>query len=108
MPARLAATGEGRGMALIRPLVYVPEELLAAYAAERSFPLVICGCPTCGTSLQKRQWVKQLLRRLDSEVPGLKESMITALKGAGAGHLLSPVEAPPEGLEEELAAVLAV
>lgn len=97
MPARLAATGEGRGMELIRPLVYVPEELLVAYAAEQAFPLVVCGCPTCGTTLQKRQWVKQLLKRLHGEVPGLKESLLTAMRNVEPGHLLVPVEAEARG-----------
>jgi tRNA 2-thiocytidine biosynthesis protein TtcA len=88
MPARLDATGVGKGMQLIRPLVYVPEELLRAYADEQRFPTVPCGCPTCGTTLQKRQWVKKLVGRLEDEVPGLKKSVLRAMQNVEAQQLL--------------------
>ena len=88
MPARLAATGVGKGMELIRPLVYVPEELLVEYAQEQEFPTIPCGCPTCGTGAQKRQWVKRLVERLEDEIPGLKKSILTSMKNVAAEQLL--------------------
>jgi len=93
MPARLAATGLGKGLELIRPLVYVPEELLVDYAREQEFPITPCGCPTCGTSLQKRQWVKQLLGRLEGEVEGIKGTLLTAMKHVDPEHMLAPAAA---------------
>jgi tRNA 2-thiocytidine biosynthesis protein TtcA len=88
MPARLQGTREGKGMDLIRPLVYVPEVMLQEYAQVKGFPLVSCGCPTCGTGLQRRQWVKHLLGRLEQESPGLKRSLLQSMKNVQAQQLL--------------------
>lgn len=88
MPARLDATGEGRGMRLIRPLVYVPEEWIAEHAKARGYPCVPCGCPTCGTNLQHRQRVKLLLKELEAEYPGVKKSLLASMKNVQAQQLL--------------------
>lgn len=107
MPAKLDATGLGKGMQLIRPLVYVPEELVVEYAAQEAFPCVPCGCPTCGTTLQKRQWVKQLVGRLEREVPGLKKSVLTSMRNVEAQQLLLD-EAGRGALAANLAGPVAV
>ncbi len=88
MPAKLAATGTGKGLDLIRPLVYVPEEDIRTFARLREYPCVPCGCPTCGTTLQKRQWVKRLTGRLEEEIPGFKQSVLTSMKNVEAQQML--------------------
>jgi tRNA 2-thiocytidine biosynthesis protein TtcA len=88
MPAVLNAD-DGRNI-VIRPLAYVPEEILIAYAQERGFPVVSCGCPSCGLPEQKRQLVKRLLGQLEEAEPGVKQNMLAALRNVKPSHLLDP------------------
>jgi tRNA 2-thiocytidine biosynthesis protein TtcA len=102
MPARLRSD-DGRNT-VIRPLVYVPEALLKEYAAERAFPVVRCGCPSCGLPDQKRQVVKRLLASLEATDPGIKHNMLAALGNVRASQLLDRAlqalvpAAAPEGV----------
>jgi tRNA 2-thiocytidine biosynthesis protein TtcA len=73
---------------VIRPLAYVAESSLAEYAALRQFPIVQCGCPSCGLPEQQRQVVKRLLGDLEMRHPGLKDHMLAALRNVKASHLL--------------------
>lgn len=86
MPAKLHSD-DGRNT-VIRPMVYVPEALLVNYAEEKQFPIVSCGCPSCGLPEQKRQVVKRLLAELDDANPGVKTHMLAALKNVKPSHLL--------------------
>ncbi len=86
MPAVLRSD-DGRNT-VIRPLAYVPEEFLVEYAELRRFPVVACGCPSCGLPGQKRQVVKGLLSTLEASDPGLKNHMLAALKNVKLSHLL--------------------
>jgi tRNA 2-thiocytidine biosynthesis protein TtcA len=86
MPARLRSD-DGRNT-VIRPLAYVPEALLVEYAAERAFPVVRCGCPTCGLPDQKRQVIKRLLATLEATDPGIKHNMLAALGNVKPSQLL--------------------
>jgi tRNA 2-thiocytidine biosynthesis protein TtcA len=88
MPAVLRSD-DGRNT-VIRPLAYVPEEMLVEYATERAFPVVSCGCPSCGLPEQKRQLIKQLLTQLEASEPGLKQNMLAALRNVKPSHLLDP------------------
>jgi tRNA 2-thiocytidine biosynthesis protein TtcA len=85
MPPRLHSD-DGRNV-VIRPLAYVEEKDLIAYAAERRYPVVRCSCPTCGLPDQKRQVVKRMLSGLESEHPGLKPQMLAAMKNVRPNHL---------------------
>jgi tRNA 2-thiocytidine biosynthesis protein TtcA len=86
MPPRLESD-DGRHT-VIRPLSYVFEEDLRAYAIEKAYPIVGCACPSCGLPDQKRQVVKRLLSTLEQESPGLKQQMLAALGNVKAAHLL--------------------
>jgi len=88
MPPKLHSD-DGRNT-VIRPLAYVPEELLAEYATERQFPILSCACPSCGLPDQKRQVVKRMLTGLERENPGLKYQMLAALRNVNPSHLLDP------------------
>lgn len=86
MPPRLAAE-DGRNV-VIRPLAYVSEAETAAWARERAYPVVRCGCLSCGLPDQKRQVVKRLLADLEGAHPGSKRQMLAALRNVKPGHLL--------------------
>jgi tRNA 2-thiocytidine biosynthesis protein TtcA len=73
---------------VIRPLVYVPEEEIIAYAAEAGFPVTCCACPACGDPVQKRVRIKQLLAGLEREHPGIKANLLAALGDVDRRHLL--------------------
>jgi tRNA 2-thiocytidine biosynthesis protein TtcA len=86
MPPKLRAE-DGRNV-VIRPLAYVSETETRAFAAERRYPIVRCGCLSCGLPDQKRQVVKRMLAGLEAENPGLKRQMLAALRNVKAAHLL--------------------
>jgi len=87
MPARLQSN-DGRNT-VIRPLAYVAEADIAAYAQKKGFPIICCCCPACGQRDNKqRRNVKELLAQLDCDYPGLKSSMLTALGHVIPSHLL--------------------
>jgi tRNA 2-thiocytidine biosynthesis protein TtcA len=88
MPPRLVAE-DGRNV-VIRPLAYVPEEETRAYSRERAYPVVRCGCLSCGLPDQKRQVVKRMLTDLETKQPGTKRQMLAALRNVKPDHLLDP------------------
>jgi tRNA 2-thiocytidine biosynthesis protein TtcA len=73
---------------VIRPMAYVEERDLTAYADERRYPVVRCSCPTCGLPDQQRQVIKRMLTSLSTEHPGLKAQMLAAMKNVKPLHLL--------------------
>lgn len=86
MPAVLRSD-DGRNT-VIRPMCYVPEAVLRAYAEVRNYPVVRCACPSCGLPQQKRQVVKRMLADLESSDPGIKNRMLAALGNVKPSHLL--------------------
>jgi tRNA 2-thiocytidine biosynthesis protein TtcA len=86
MPPRLVA--EDKRNVVIRPLAYVAEAQTRAYAEQRGYPVVRCGCLSCGLPDQKRQVVKRMLTQLEKETPGVKRQMLAALGNVRPDHLL--------------------
>jgi tRNA 2-thiocytidine biosynthesis protein TtcA len=86
MPARYTSD-DGRHT-VVRPLIYVEERDLVAYAEERRYPVVRCSCPTCGLPEQQRQQMKRMLTQLEGEHPGLKTRMLAAMRNVQPSHLL--------------------
>jgi len=75
MPAKLRSD-DGRNL-LIRPLTYVPEAMLSQLAQDWNFPVIPCNL--CGSQEgMKRQKMKNLIRDLEKEIPGIAQSMLTA------------------------------
>jgi tRNA 2-thiocytidine biosynthesis protein TtcA len=72
---------------VIRPLAYVAESDLEAYAKVKAFPII--PCDLCGSqpTLQRKQ-VKQMLREWDKRHPGRVDSMFRALSNLTPSHLL--------------------
>jgi tRNA 2-thiocytidine biosynthesis protein TtcA len=72
---------------VIRPLAYVEEDDLAAYAELRRFPII--PCDLCGSQDQlQRKQVKALLREWEKKQPGRLESIFGALTNVAPSHLL--------------------
>jgi tRNA 2-thiocytidine biosynthesis protein TtcA len=72
---------------VIRPLAYVEERDLAAYAGLREFPII--PCDLCGSQEQlQRKQVKTMLREWERKHPGRLISMFNALTRINASHLL--------------------
>lgn len=86
MPAVLTSD-DGRHV-VIRPLCYVAESTLESYAELQRYPVVRCGCPSCGLPEQKRQVVKRWLADLEAAEPGIKSNMLGALGNVRPSHLL--------------------
>ncbi|HTK88370.1 MAG TPA: tRNA 2-thiocytidine(32) synthetase TtcA [Nitrospiraceae bacterium] len=76
MPPKLRSK-DGRHI-VIRPLAYVKEIELAAYAERREFPII--PCDLCGSQENlQRKAIKQLLREWEQRAPGCRDSMFAGL-----------------------------
>ena len=73
---------------VIRPLGYSREDDIRAYAKLMEFPIIGCMCRHCGDTNMERQKVKAMLRDLEARNPGVKGSMLKALKTVKPSHLL--------------------
>jgi tRNA 2-thiocytidine biosynthesis protein TtcA len=85
MPPKLVSD-DGKHV-VIRPLAYVRERDLAAYAQYKEFPLI--PCTLCGSqeNLQRKQ-VGLMLKEWERKHPGRLESIFNALGKVEATHLL--------------------
>ncbi len=63
---------------LLRPMIYVPEKVIRGYVKNAQLPVVHNTCPNDGHS--KRQYMKDLILKLDRENKDLKKHMFTAVK----------------------------
>ena len=84
---------------LIRPLVFVTEDITRAYAEQMGVPVVPCGCSQRTGTV--RRSLRDLFGDLEQEYPHLKENMLSAMGNIDPGRLLDPrfldldeVEAP--------------
>ena len=84
-PATWSAKKEFR---LIRPLVYVTEDLTAAYAASLSAPVIPCGCSQKTGTV--RRTLRDFLGEMEKEHPRLKESLLAAMGNINPDRLLDP------------------
>jgi tRNA 2-thiocytidine biosynthesis protein TtcA len=85
MPAKLASD-DGRHI-VIRPLVYVAEDDLAAYAVAKRFPII--PCTLCGSQENlERNMIGRMLREWQKNYPGRIESILRAMTDVRPSHLL--------------------
>jgi tRNA 2-thiocytidine biosynthesis protein TtcA len=75
---------------VIRPLVYVWEQEVIAYARDRGFPVVCCCCPACGDASLQRHQIKSFLKRLEEGHPGIKASLLKATRNVHLSYLMDP------------------
>jgi tRNA 2-thiocytidine biosynthesis protein TtcA len=85
MPAKLVSD-DGRHV-VIRPLAYVAEEDLAAYAMQMAFPII--PCTLCGSQENlQRKVVGRMLKEWARTEPGRIQSILRALTDVRPSHLL--------------------
>jgi tRNA 2-thiocytidine biosynthesis protein TtcA len=88
-----------REFRLIRPLVYVNEELTRAFAGSLGAPVIPCGCS------QKTGTVRRTLRDMFAEVekehPFLKETLLSAMGKVETSRLLDTRFLDVDGDAEE-------
>jgi tRNA 2-thiocytidine biosynthesis protein TtcA len=96
MPPKLLS--ENRHHIVIRPLCYVPERMIARYAAARAFPII--PCTLCGSqaSLQ-RVVVKNMLRDWEQKFPGRVEAIFSSICNVAGSQLADPKLFDFAGLE---------
>ncbi|MFC4728690.1 tRNA 2-thiocytidine(32) synthetase TtcA [Coralloluteibacterium thermophilus] len=87
MPPKLRSD-DGRNT-VIRPLAYVREDDIAAYAAWKGFPII--PCTLCGSqeNLQRKQ-VQRMMREWERESPGRVEQIARALADVRPSQLADP------------------
>jgi tRNA 2-thiocytidine biosynthesis protein TtcA len=85
MSAKLVSD-DGRHV-VIRPLAYVKENDLAAYAVAQDFPII--PCTLCGSQEDlQRKAVRAMLTEWEKRHPGRIESILRALSDVRLSHLL--------------------
>ena len=72
-----------KDITLIRPLIYAPEAYVSGFAKRYELPVVRNKCPEDKRS--KREYVKNLIYRLEKENPGFKTRLFTAIEGGKVG-----------------------
>jgi len=84
MPPKLRSD-DGRHV-VIRPLAYCREDDIAAYAAQRGFPIIPCNL--CGSQQNlQRQAVSRMLAGWEAQHPGRCENIFRALGKVAPSHL---------------------
>ena len=71
---------------LIRPLVYVTEEITTAFAASLGAPVIPCGCSQKTGTV--RRSLRDIFRELEQDYPDLKQNMLSAMGNLNPGRLL--------------------
>ncbi len=64
---------------VIRPLIYMNEADVIGFVNKNNIPVVKSPCPADGHT--KREYIKELVRSINKEAPGVKERMFTAVQG---------------------------
>ena len=75
-----------RDYRVIRPLVFVTEDITTAYAAARGVPVVPCGCSQRTGTV--RRALRDMFGELEREHPHLKETMLSAMGNVDTSRLL--------------------
>jgi len=85
MPPKLMSD-DGRHI-VIRPLAYVPEKDLIAYAGLKQFPIIPCNL--CGSQENlKRKEVSRMIAEWDKKYPGRSWNIFNALSRVVPSHLM--------------------
>lgn len=65
------------GVTVIRPLIYMNEMDVIGFVKKNNLPVAKSPCPVDGYT--KREYAKELLKKLTAENPGVRERMFTAI-----------------------------
>jgi len=77
-----------RDFRLIRPLVYVTEEITTQFAATMGAPVIPCGCSQRTGTV--RRSLRDMFGELEKEHPHLKETLLSAMGNIQPSRLLDP------------------
>lgn len=66
---------------LIRPMIYVEEADIKGFRKAYNLPVVENSCPVDGYT--KREYIKQLIKSLGTESPGLRERLFHSIQTSG-------------------------
>ncbi len=77
-----------RDFRLIRPLVYVTEDLTARFAESLGAPVIPCGCSQRTGTV--RRTLRDLFAGLEKDHPHLKETLLSAMGNIETSRLLDP------------------
>jgi tRNA 2-thiocytidine biosynthesis protein TtcA len=83
---------------LIRPLVYVNEEITRSYVESKGVPVVPCGC-SLRTGTVRRS-IRETIADWEKEHPHLRENILSAMGNINHGRLLDTRYLNPEEEEE--------
>jgi tRNA 2-thiocytidine biosynthesis protein TtcA len=87
-----------RDFRLIRPLVYVTEDVTTQFAASLGAPVIPCGCSQRTGTV--RRSLRDLLGGLEKDYPHLKETLLSAMGNIQTDRLLDPRYLDLEGQVE--------
>lgn len=73
---------------LIRPLVFVTEDLTRAYAERLGIPVIPCGCSQRTGTVRRN--LRDIFAELEQDYPHLKENMLSAMGNVDTSRLLDP------------------
>jgi tRNA 2-thiocytidine biosynthesis protein TtcA len=76
----------GGKLHIIRPLVYLKEELVKKYSHERQFPVLKNDCPT--SKISKRIYIKNLFNELEQDNKDIRENIYKAMSHVKPDYLL--------------------
>ncbi|WP_192483262.1 MULTISPECIES: tRNA 2-thiocytidine(32) synthetase TtcA [Cysteiniphilum] len=85
MPAKLKSDDERN--IVIRPLAYVAENEIIAYAQHMSFPIIPCNLCGSQENLQRKK-IKEMLSDMEIQTPGRKEVIFSSLQKVAPSQLL--------------------
>jgi len=88
-----------RDFRLIRPLVFVNEEITARFAESLGAPVVPCGCSQRTGTV--RRTLRDMFGALERDYPHLKESLISAMGNIETDRLLDPRYLDLDGKSEQ-------
>lgn len=91
----LLAADDGKNT-VIRPLVYVREDITREYALSARVPILGCSCPYHGMSSSRRHWVKELLTKIEKEIPDVKSNLLASMGRVHERHLFQPTARSPK------------
>lgn len=74
---------------IIRPLVYVREEMTRECAQDLGVPILGCLCSYQGMSGTRRGWVKSLVAEIEKEVPDVRSNLLASMGRVHHRHLFS-------------------
>ena len=83
---------------LVRPLVFVTEEITSAYAASLGAPVIPCGCSQKTGTV--RRSIRDIFADLERDYPHLKENLLSAMGNLEPQRLLDTRYLDLENTEE--------